>query len=110
MYYPDTLKFKIVLEPIASYQNEAGDWITPEQSAGESEILIPCRYEPNDAGRTTTSNDGQRIDFGGMVYMSNENEDISTGTSVEVFKLDKLIAAGTVKRFHRGMMNARIWV
>lgn len=106
--YFHTLKFKQILEPIAPYLNDDGDWVVPEQE--ESEMQLECRYEPNDAGRSSVSEDGVEFQYGGMIYLSKDTPYILNGTSLDVFYDSVAIASGTVKRFHKGKMNAKIWV
>ncbi len=101
--YPD----KVTLTtPADSTQDAQGDWIP---GTGSTVAEFDCRYEPNTGNRIIVGEDGNRIDFSGTLYLQTKNE-IAVGTALEVVKHNGSTVKGTVKGFHAGQMNARIWM
>ena len=102
--YPHILEYAAVN---ASTQDPQGNWVTGSSTGN---LEKQCRAEPNSGNGYLTSEQGVRIDYGWIVYLPLPVEIIPAGTRVEVKKDGVTIASNTVKRFHEGQLNARIWL
>lgn len=70
-----------------------------------------CRDEAARPGDFTTTTDGQKVGFSWLVYAPLGTPDIPYGKTVRVIdESENVRATGTVKRFHRGYYNCRIWL
>lgn len=72
---------------------------------------VECRYEPNGKANTIVLEDGKTHVYSFMVYLSVDCPDISYGDVIELFKQDgTLVGRFTAQGFHRGQLNARLWL
>lgn len=93
---------------------------TTEDSEYEGGVLVPgdsdsvdldCRAEPNSKNLFITGPDGQSLVYDWTVYIPLPVEKIAEGTAVELFdENNAAFGRGTVKRFHPGQLNARVWI
>lgn len=107
--YPHILKYVPSAEE--AEQDENGNWITPNPDNGSTaEIEIECRAEANDKGRKIAGVDGDMFEFQFVVYLKKSVTPISVNQTIEVYDAGILIAKANVARFHKGQLNARLWV
>ena len=72
---------------------------------------IECRYEPNGKANSIVLEDGKAFVYSYMVYLSIDCPDISYGDSVELFNQQGTsVGRFTALGFHRGQLNAKLWV
>lgn len=104
-FRPHNLTLKVSLP--GSY-TESGKYI-----AGEERIIagIPCRYEPNGRANTIALEDGSVYTYSYMVYLDVDCPEISYGDEVELFdQSGSSKGKFTSHGFHRGQLNARLWL
>ena len=79
---------------------------------GESVITdIECRFEPNGRANTIALEDGQVYVYSYMVYLNVDCPEISYGDEVELINAyGGFVGKFPVKGFHRGQLNAKIWL
>ena len=89
--------------------DENGDTII---NGERTEYDYRCRFEPNSKGEFITSADGGRIEFDWIVYFPLPISGIAEGAVVRGTDSQgsNQFAAGTIKRFNAGQMNARVWI
>lgn len=108
--YPDSLSFISEGTP-AVYDDETGNW-TP--AVPGATISTDCRYEASSGNGWIPAADGTRTNYSGIIYMPLTAPIIKTGTTVTITEKREGIADNVftdeVLRFHRGQLNARIWV
>jgi hypothetical protein len=103
--YPHQLYFDGGYFPEA-YQDANGRWVKP--SRVQNPVVLDCRAEAADSGsgvKTTTSADGQQVDFAFTVYLPGGTMDIPEGTLVEIKQGDYLVIQGTVIRYEPGYFH-----
>jgi hypothetical protein len=87
-------------------QDENGDWV-PQNS---SLIDQACRAEPNSKGGFIPVADGKSYLFEWVVYLPLPVTELKLGTKVTIEWNGQEFGKGTVQRFSRGQLNARIWL
>lgn len=103
---PHILSFKQT--PIG-YRDGNGDWIAPENEV--EPILLNCKAVPNGSGRTINTQDGISVVYSWTIYLDKNVKDFNYGDDVTLLnRLSEVIGKGSVKMFHRGQFNAKIWV
>jgi hypothetical protein len=107
--YPDTISFSDGGTP-AVYDENTGRWTpgTPGTTV-ESE----CRYEASGGNGWRSTEDGQRINYAGIVYLPKGAPKFKLGSKVTVtVKRDEgdLVITDEVIRYFPGQMNARVWL
>lgn len=103
--YPHTLKLTVA---VTSTQDESGDWVVDDDPQSET---IKCRAEPSSGNVVIETSDGRVIRPDWVVYMPLPVDCIKEGTALEIIDENgDSLGIGTVKRFSRGQLNARIWV
>lgn len=102
---PHNLKYKIIN---AGYEDNEGNYHKGESSF--SEDLIPCRYEANGKASAVAFEDGRTLVYEYMVYLNKNCREFSLGETIQLFNKGQLIAEKKVKGFHRGQLNAKLWV
>lgn len=100
--YPHELIYNAVV-PVDSTRDANGHWVQTSPSA--QAITLDCRSEPNDAGKTTTSEDGQQTSYGFEVFGPLSLPDLKNNTPVTVRDGERIIATGNVRGFFRGRFN-----
>lgn len=72
---------------------------------------IPCRYEPNGRANTIALEDGSVYMYSYMVYLDSDCPEISYGDEVELFDQSGVSRGKfTSHGFHRGQLNAKLWL
>lgn len=101
-------KLRIVTKGEGSY-NSNGDWVESEKSYSD---YIPCRYEPNGAAQTITLPDGTAYRYSFTVYLNvNPNQLFRYGDVIELTSQDGIVRGEfSIKGFHRGQLDMKIWV
>jgi hypothetical protein len=106
---PHVVKYTLKTPTAGISKNSDGDIIAP----ATTDILkeFPCRVQPNTSGAAIIKEeDGQRIEFKAVLFLNQSAEKIPFGQKIEVFEKGQLILSGTVKRFHRGQLQVRVWI
>lgn len=95
----------------AVYDPDSGNWIP---GADSSLVSSDCRYEPAGGNAWINTQDGQRINFSGIVYLPKGAPTFKEGVEVTITERREAEADNVFRqkilRFHRGQMNARVWV
>jgi hypothetical protein len=98
---------RLVITAISgSTQDGNGNWVTNTPSTMEKN----CRAEPNSKNAMVKSDDGTQIVFDFTVYLPLPVDRIAVGTKVTVYNGTEVLCINTVKRFHPGQLNARLWL
>lgn len=101
--YPHTLSVETADSP---GRDSEGNYLEPILTLTQQ----PCRVEANDRGRTIVGDDGMQLQHAWTVYLRAGGAAVSVGTLVKVYDGAELLLSATVKRYHRGQLNARIWL
>jgi hypothetical protein len=101
-FYPHILKFTPAGD---STRDTDGNWIP---GADASEVQLQCRAEPEAIGAYLVGADSKRIDYSWIVYMP-LGSTVEEGVSVTI-DTGATEITDTVKRFHKGQLNARVWL
>jgi len=102
--YPHTLTLTSIS---SSVQDGNGDWVQGDITVSER----VCRAEPASSGRYLVAANGDKIYYDFVIYMPLPAETIAPGTKAEISNQDlEILAAGQIKRFNRGQLNARAWL
>jgi len=101
--YPHTITVTITA---ASTQDSDGNWVPGSISTLQKE----CRAEPNGGNGKVVTADGVVIDYAWEVYMPLPAVAIPVGAKVEVHDGATLILSDTVKRYHVGQLNCKLWL
>lgn len=90
------------------YYDENQDWHEGTFDWSES---IGCRYEPNGKATTIALQDGSAYTYSYVVYLDLSVADFHYGDKVKIFdQSGNAITEKTVNGFHRGQLNARLWL
>lgn len=89
-------------------RDSSGNWLP--DVAEEEPGIIKCRYSTKDGSGYVQSESGTQIGYDAIVYMPLPVNSIPLGASVVITEDGLEIAKGTVKHFHKGQLNARIWI
>ena len=104
-FRPHTLSLIVSLP--GSY-DATGKYIAGGESIKEG---IECRYEPNGKANSIVLEDGKAFVYSYMVYLCVDCPDISYGDVVELFNQHgQSVGKFTAQGFHRGQLNAKLWV
>lgn len=88
--------------------DENGDFVPAEEGWSDK---IPCRYEPNGKARTVPVGEDKDFVYDYTVYLNNDCPDIAYGQMVRLYdKDDQLLGEFRSRGFHRGQLNAKLWV
>ncbi len=90
------------------YNNALGDY-TPgvEKWSG----CIPCRYEPNGHARTVPVGEGKNYVYEYTVYLNTDCPEVQFGQQVRLYDgRGNCIGQFASKGFHRGQLDAKLWV
>ena len=102
--YPHILYATAVTD---SVQDSEGNWIPGTSST----ITKVCRAEPSSNLKSfVIGTDGQHLDYSWIVYMPLSTEIYQAGTKVEVKNNGATIVNDTIKQFHKGQLNMRLWL
>lgn len=91
------------------YYDKKRDWIEGKREYSD---YYPCRYEPNGAARTIALPDGQEYRYSYMIYLNIDGPMLQFGDTIELVSQDGTVIGGDfeVKGFHRGQLDAKVWV
>lgn len=71
---------------------------------------VKCRHQPNvRASYLISESDGSRLDFSAVIFLE-KPESIPVGQNVTILNGANVIQTGSVKRFHQGQLQTRIWI
>jgi hypothetical protein len=101
--YPHILKLTITTP---ASQDGSGNWVP----GSTSNVEVSCRFETNAGDAFVKLDQGETVKYDGIVYMPLSDVNIAPGTSVEVLNGAEVLSKGTVKRFSKGQLNARVWL
>ena len=89
--------------------NQNGDWVESKPTYSD---YIPCRYEPNGAAQTIALPDGTAYRYSFTVYMCvNPDNLLRYGDVIELTSQDGIVRGEfTVRGFHRGQLDMKVWV
>lgn len=97
-----------LLEFSSGHYDANGDWQEGIETASED---IECRYEPNGKANVVPIGEGKNAEYSYMVYLNTDCPDIPFGTRVELFDAcHKSIGIYSSLGFHRGQLDAKLWV
>ena len=100
--------FISTLEVSGGYYDDRRDYHEGTESWSE---LMPCRYEPNGKARTVPVGEGRDYRYEYVVYMNQDCPQISYGQKVRLYDASQqLIGDYEVKGFHRGQLDAKVWL
>lgn len=104
---PHKLSYKTTISN--GHYDENGDWHEAVVEFGDQ---VACRYEPNGKANTIAIPDGSAYTYSYVVYLDNSIlKDFEYGETVRLFDAQgKQITEKAVAGFHRGQLNARIWL
>jgi hypothetical protein len=89
-----------------STRDGGGNW----QSGGAPTTkTYECRYEPNTGNRVLIGEGGKKIDYSGTVYFKSSDV-LIIGQQVTVTLHSGSVIKGSVKGFHPGQLNSRLWL
>lgn len=91
--------------PGTSVKDANGNW----QSSGETTTVSDCRLEPNTSNKFLALSDGKRIDYAAILYMP-IGVTIPAGAKVKVEHGSTVLIETTVKHFHQGQLNQKVWL
>lgn len=85
-----------------------GDYIPGTEVWSER---IPCRYEPNGRARTIPVGNGKDYVYEYTVYLNTDCPDVRYGQECRLYDQNGVcIGKFKVQGFHRGQLDAKIWV
>ena len=101
-------KMRIVHKGEGAYDSN-GDWVEGQATYSD---YIPCRYEPNGSAQTITLPDGTIYKYTFTVYMCvNPAQMVRYGDVIELTSQDGIVRGEfSVKGFHRGQLDMKVWV
>src|SRR5690242_8051724 len=109
MQYPDTISFQDSADAV--YDQSSGNYVS---GADAGPVSSDCRYEPANGNAWISTQDGEKINFSGIVYMPRNAPVFKEGSEVTITEKrdgqEDRIFKQKVLRFHRGQLNARVWI
>jgi hypothetical protein len=106
-FRPHTLRYSVVT---AGYDDEDGNYVAGGSSLSES---ISCRYEPNGSANSIAlpNSNGEVYTYSYIVYLDVTCRDFSYGDIIHLYNQSgSKIAEMPCKGFHRGQLNAKLWL
>ena len=103
-FRPHILQYQVT---IGEYEDEIGDY-HPGDSHFEGDI--PCRFEPNGKANTIAFEDGKTYVYQYVVYLNQNCREIEYGDILRLLRDEVVVEEKQVQGFHRGQLNARLWV
>ena len=101
---PHILQYQVT---IGEYEDEIGDY-HPGDSHFEGDI--PCRFEPNGKANTIAFEDGKTYVYQYVVYLNQNCREFEYGDIIRLLRDGVVVEEKQVQGFHRGQLNARLWV
>lgn len=105
-FRPHRLQYQVTTE---GHEDENGDY---QEGESHFEGNIPCRYEPNGGeAKVYVFDDGTTSVYRYIVYLDNDCKSFNYNDVVKLLDKDgNTIIIAKVLGFHRGQLNARLWV
>ena len=104
-FRPHTLE---ILTLTGGYYDSNQDYVEGTESWSDP---IPCRYEPNGKAHTVPIGEGKDFRYEYTVYLNTDCPDIAYGQHVRLYDADgELVDEYEAKGFHRGQLDAKLWV
>lgn len=104
-FRPHRLSFLIVTD---GEYDEKGDFVKGQSVWSEQ---IPCRYEPNGKALTVPFGEGKEFVYSYTVYLNQNCPEIKYGQKVILYdKEGNSMGEFQCQGFHRGQLNAKIWL
>lgn len=98
---------RLVTAGTGSYA-ENGDYIPAADTLSDP---IPCRYEPNGRARTIPFGDDKGYVYDYTIYLNTDCPDIAYDQPLKLYDKDGVcIGDYRCKGFHRGQLDAKLWV
>ena len=90
------------------YCDKTGDYIPGRDEWSER---IPCRYEPNGSAKTVPVGEGKDYTYEYVVYLDTDCPDIRFGQKLKLYTAEgDELGEFTSRGFHRGQLDAKLWV
>ncbi len=103
-FRPHILQYQVTT---GEYEDEIGDY-HPGDSHFEGNI--PCRFEPNGKATTIAFEDGKTYVYQYVVYLDQNCREFKYGDNIRLLRDGVVVEEKQVQGFHRGQLNARLWV
>ena len=103
-FRPHILQYQVT---IGEYEDEIGDY-HPGDSHFEGDI--PCRFEPNGKANTIAFEDGKTYVYQYVVYLNQNCREFEYGDIIRLLRDGVVVEEKQEQGFHRGQLNARLWV
>lgn len=105
-FRPHKLQYQVTIE---GYEDENGDY---HEGESHFEGNIPCRYEPNGGeAKVYVFDDGTTSVYRYIVYLDNNCPNFKRNDVIKLINKDgTTLTTAKVLGFHRGQLNARLWV
>ncbi|WP_455590869.1 hypothetical protein [Bacteroides sp.] len=103
-FRPHQLQYQVLSE---GYEDNNGDY-HPGEFHFEGDI--PCRYEPNGKANQIALEDGKVYAYQYVVYLNQDCREFKIGDIIRLLNNGAVIAEKQVQGFHRGQLNAKLWV
>lgn len=103
-FRPHILQYQV---STPGYEDENGDY-HPGTSSFEGDT--PCRYEPNGKANTIAFEDGKVYVYQYVVYLNQDCREFKIGDVIQLLSDGVVMATKQVQGFHRGQLNARLWL
>lgn len=103
-FRPHILQYQITTE---GYEDDNGDY-HPGTSSFEGDI--PCRYEPNGKANEIAFEDGKVYVYQYVAYLNQDCREFKIGDIIQLLSDGVVVTTKQVQGFHRGQLNARLWL
>lgn len=103
-FRPHILQYQVTT---GGYEDDNGDY---HLGTSSFEGSISCRYEPNGKANTIAFEDGKTYVYQYIVYLNQNCREFKIGDIVRLLNNGILIAEKQVQGFHRGQLNAKLWL
>ena len=104
-FRPHTLK---LLTLTGGHYDKNHDYVAGTESWSSP---IPCRYEPNGRARVVPVGEGKDFRYEYLVYLNTDCPEIAYGQHVRLYDADGVqIGEYEARGFHRGQLDAKLWV
>lgn len=100
--YPHTIE----VTTVSGSTKVNGNWV----AGTEETIQTTGRYEPASGNGVVLTDDGDKVNYDGIVYLPLPQQTLAPGAKVVVKSGAEVLCTGNIKRFSAGQLNARIWL
>lgn len=106
--FPHTCTYDIVTNPGPPYQDDNGNWITPQPTTENKQFI--CRAIPDKANQFIKTPEGLILTGAWIVYAPQGMELPQQLTELKFFDADgNLWGKGKVNRAYSSQLNTKIW-